>query len=122
MGNEKYLTKIIRAVQHQGINDQVVYELVPDLIYTRKNPAFDVALEILFETEKRCMSSSPDNPRKIQCGYRVMEYLAPVIMDFPYQVKSSGDLDTDDYSQALTVVRKWFLEKGNTYKIIDNRF
>ncbi len=122
MGNDKYINNVAETARMQTLNDDVVYEIVPGLIYTRKKPAIDVAIEILFNDQKKCYSSSPDNPVKIFCGYRVMEYLAPVIKDFPYGVKTSGDIDTDNYEKALTEVQKWFLEKGDSYEVLDNAF
>lgn len=122
MGDAKYTARVSETVRRQGANDDVVYELVPDLVYTRQKEAISVALEILFEDKKKCVSSMPDNARPMQCGYRVMEYLAPVINNFPYQTKTSGDIDTNNYEEALTEVRKWFLEKGDNYEIIDNSY
>lgn len=122
MGNEKYIRNVAETVRKQTLNDDVVYELIPGLVYTRQKAAIDVAIEILYNDKKECYSSSPDNPVKMECGYRVMEYIAPVIKDFPYGVKTSGDIDTDSYEMALTEVRKWFLEKGDTYEILDNGY
>jgi hypothetical protein len=51
-----------------------------------------------------------------------MEYLAPVISDFPFEVRTSGDIDTDNYEKALITAREWFLKKGNSYAIIDNSY
>lgn len=122
MGDERYTNRVVNAVRKQGINDDVVYELIPDLIYTRQKPCIDLAVEILFDEKKNCRSSDPDNPVKMQCGYRVMEYLAPVISDFPFKVRTSGDIDTDNYEKALVVAREWFLKKGNSYSVIDNSY
>jgi hypothetical protein len=122
MGDQDYANRVVNAVRRQGINDNVTYELVPDLIYTRQNPCIDYAIEILFDEKKNCRSSNPDNPVKMQCGYRVMEYLAPVIADFPFQVRTSGDLETDNYENALITVREWFLKKGSDYTILDNSY
>ncbi len=122
MGDTDYTNRVVNAVRKQGINDDVMYELVPDLIYTRQKPCIDYAVEILFDEKKNCHSPNPDNPVKMQCGYRVMEYLAPVIADFPYKVRTSGDLDTDNYGKALTTTREWFLKMGSDYTILDNSY
>jgi len=68
------------------------------------------------------MSTDQNNPVKIQCGYRIMEQLAPIIKDFPYGIKTSGDIDTANYREALTNTRKWFSEKKGDYEIIDESF
>jgi hypothetical protein len=122
MGDMEYVNKVVNAVRKQGLNDNVVYELVPDLVYTRQKACIDLAVEFLFEDKKLCTSSNADNPQKMECGYRIMEYLAPVIKDFPFGVKTSGDIDTKDYPAALKTVREWFLSKGSTYEIIDVSF
>ncbi len=122
MGNQEYANKVANAVRRQGLNDDVIYELVPDLIYTRQKVCIDYAIEMLYEDKKKCSSSNPDNPSKMVCGFRVMEYLAPIIQDFPFKVRTSGDIYTDNYPKALNKIREWFLEKGSSYSIIDNSF
>ena len=119
MGDETYANRVEKAVRNQGLNDDVIYELVPDLIYTRQKACIDYAIETLYEDKKKCSSPNPDNPSRMVCGFRVMEYLAPVVQDFPFQARISGDIDTDNYSKALDITRKWFLEKGSSYNIID---
>ena len=122
MGDEEYIQKVTNLVKRQELNDDIVYELVPGLIYTRQKECINYVVETLYENKKKCMSSDPDNPQRIQCGYRIMEYLAPVIKDFPYGVKTSGDLDTGNYKEALEKVREWFLQMGNDYQITDTSF
>lgn len=122
MGDQEYISKVVSAVEKQPLNDDVVYELVPDLVYTRQKECIDYAIKIIYEDKKLCRSSNPDNPERIRCGYRVMEYVAPVIKDFPYKVRTSGDLETDDYKKAFETVREFFKNKGDNYTIIDESF
>lgn len=122
MGQADYSAKTTSIIRRQALNNNVVYELVPALIYTRQKQCIDYAIEILYVDEKNCGSSNPDNPTKILCAYRVMEYLAPVIKDFPFGLKTSGDIDADNYKTALIETREWFLKMGSTYEIIDNSF
>ncbi len=122
MGKEEYINKVTAIVRKQGLNDDVVFELIPGLIYTRQKECIGYVIEALYENKKKCTSTNPDNPVRVQCGYRIMEYLAPVVKGFPYKVKVSGDIDTDDYKEALITIREWFLEKGSGYEIIDNSF
>ena len=56
------------------------------------------------------------------CGYRIMEYLAPVIKDFPLKTDASGDVITKDYEHALMQVREWLKNKGEHYVIETNTF
>jgi hypothetical protein len=122
MGTPGYDTRAANLVRKQGLNNDVVYELIPGLIYTRQKACIDYVIETLYNDEKSCISSDPDNPKPMQCGYRVMEMLAPVIKDFPLGIKTSGDIDTDNYQEALAQAREWFLQKGSSYEIIDESY
>jgi hypothetical protein len=51
-----------------------------------------------------------------------MEYLAPVIENYPLKIRGSGDIDTKDYKEALNTVRKWFKKKNGNYEIRKDTF
>lgn len=122
LGVEEEIDFCVDLVKKQTVNDNVIYELVPDLVYIRHRKAIDYLIEILQDESKNCYSANPENPQRIACGYRVMEYLAPIIKDFPIEVDSTGDIIADDYENALKLTRKWFKEKSDNYIIIDNTF
>ncbi|MGE0090741.1 MAG: hypothetical protein AB7S50_14810 [Bacteroidales bacterium] len=122
LGVESEIEYCVNKVKKQPVNDDVIYELVPDLIYTRQRKAFDYILTILQSTEKNCYSANPENPQKIECGYRIMEFLAPVIKNYPLETDSTGDLIIDDYENALITLRKWFIENKTTYVIITDTY
>lgn len=122
MGVEDEIGYCVDMVKKQGVNDDVIYELIPDLIYTKQKESFDYIIEILNSNEKNCFSANPENPQKILCGYRVMEFLAPVIKDFPLEVDSTGDLLIDDYEEALKITREWFVEHSDDYVILKDAF
>ncbi len=108
MGNTKSLNYCVDLAQKvKDGNDKVAY-ILPDLIYTRQKQAIDYCVEILNDDHKHCTSPDPDKDEKICCGYRVMELLAPVIVDFPYELDASGTLNTSDYPSALKESRDWF--------------
>lgn len=117
MGEPYALTSLMDRVKKLPVNDDVVYEVFPDLIYTRQKEAFNYMITALQSDEKNCESADPENAVAIQCGYRIMEQLAPVIRDFPLEVDASGDIKTKDYKKALTTARTWFKEKGEAYEI-----
>lgn len=117
MGEPYALTSLMDRVKKLPVNDDVVYEVFPDLIYTRQKEAFNYMIAALQSDEKNCESADPENAVVIQCGYRIMEQLAPVIKDFPLEVDASGDIKTKDYKKALTTARNWFKEKGEAYEI-----
>jgi len=118
MGDDEATAYCLGMVKQQGINDDVVYELVPDLIYTRQKKAVDYVIEILQDTEENCTSGNPEFGGRIMCGYRVMEYLAPVIVDFPLATDDYGDLMTDDYEAALQQLRVWFNTHQEGYTFV----
>jgi HEAT repeat protein len=122
LGDDEKIDFCIEYIKNQPLNDDVIYELVPDLIYTRNKKVIDYLVEILLDETKNCHSANPENPQKIECGYRMMEYLAPVIKDFPLKIDSSGDLIADDYEEALKITRNWFKEHDSNYAIVDYTF
>ncbi len=114
-----YCVSFVRSV---GVNDRVIYNLFPDLVYMRTKEAVDYMVEVLMSDAKNCYSPNPDNPVKIRCGYRVMEYLAGIIKDFPIKTDSYGEADIDDYEVALVLSRDWFKQHLNDYEIDKSRF
>ncbi len=109
LGDTTEVNYVLIRAKRLSVNNDFIYHFMPDLIYTRQKEVFDYLVKQLQSDEKKCVSSHPDYPNAISCGYRIMEALAPVVKDFPYKVLASGDLDTDDYKQALADVRKWFI-------------
>ena len=122
MGDETALAFLISQVERNGMNDDVVAILVPDLIYTQQRQAFDVLIEALYDDTPLCLSSNPDNEVAILCGYRIMEMLAPVIKDFPLELEASGDIKTDSYERSLQELRRWFEQRRTTYEILTEEF
>jgi hypothetical protein len=118
LGEPNALAFILQRVQKLGINDDVVYDIFPDLVYTRQRQAFNYLIEVIKGDEKKCKSADPENPEPINCGYRVLELIAPVIKNFPLKTDPSGDLEVKEYAVALRQVRKW-LEKNPDYEIIN---
>jgi len=108
MGDGEATDYCLNSIKAAGINSSVVYDLLPDLVYTRQHKCFDYLIEILENNEPLCESANPNTSGRILCGYRIMEFLAPVIEKFPLQTSSSGDLLSGDYKQALKLVREWF--------------
>jgi hypothetical protein len=117
MGEPSALALTLDRVKKLPVNDDVVYEVFPDLIYTRQKEAFNYMIAALQDDDKKCESADPENAVAIPCGYRIMEHVAPVIQDFPLAVDASGDIKTKDYKKALTTARNWFKEKGAAYEI-----
>lgn len=117
MGDPESIQSIMRRVQRLPVNDDVVYEVFPDLIYTLQRQAIDYLVVELKSDEKKCYTADAEDETPITCAYRIMEMLAPVIEKYPLQVDASGDIQTKDYKKSLTTVRAWF-EKSKNYQII----
>lgn len=118
IGDEPSLDFILAAVRKRGVNDRVVYNDFPGLIYTRQRKAFDYLIKELFSDEQKCHSPNPNIVRKMTCGYRIMEMLAPVIKDFPLRVTAAGTINAKNYDNALEKARKWLRQHETDYEII----
>lgn len=117
MGDQAATDFCVRKVRSLSVNDDVVYDVLPDLVYTRQKAAFDYLLEIIESDEKNCSSPNPDSNAKILCAYRVIEQIAPFIENFPLSVDASGDINVTDYGVALTNVRVWIKTNKENYTI-----
>lgn len=107
-GDEQSINHITNRLNSVEINDRFVYRMVPQLVYTRQKPIIDFLVEVIQSDELNCYSANPNSDGKILCGYRVMEYLAPIIVDFPIPLDEFGEPDIKDYLAALEEVRAWF--------------
>ncbi len=121
LGDEEQINYCVDFIRNTGLNDKVIYNLFPDLAYMHAKEAVDYMIEVLNRDSKDCFSPNPDNPVKITCAYRVMEYLAPIIKDFPLATDKDGELDVDNYQEALQVCRRWF-QQNTDYEIDTERF
>jgi HEAT repeat protein len=117
MGDAASVQSLMQRVRKLPVNDDVVYEVFPDLAYTRQPDAISYMVTALNSDEKNCLSADAENEIAIPCAYRVMEQLAPVIEGYPLQLDASGDVKTKDYEKALVTVRNWIGGKGKNYKI-----
>ena len=122
MGDEESTQSILKRSRRLAINDDVLYEIFPDLIYTRQPVLINYMVTVLNSNEKNCLSADTENEIPILCGYRVMEQLAPIIEQYPLKLEASGDIDMKDYSKALVEVRNWFHQRGDNFKINKDRF
>ncbi len=121
MGESSSIKDMMKRVTKLPVNDDIVYEVFPDLIYTRQREAIEYLVEVLNSDAKNCMSADAERETAMVCGYRIMEQLAPIIEGYPLQLDGSGDIKTNDYGGALEIVRQWF-QTHKAYKILNNRF
>jgi hypothetical protein len=119
MGDSFAVSDIYNRIKNLTVNDDVVYQVFPDLIYTRQQTLYAPIVKALHQKGEDCMSADPEREVPIPCGYRIMEQLAPVIDGFPLAVAPGGDLIAPDYAKALEEVRAWF-ETNKTYTILND--
>lgn len=117
LGDTLWLNYCLAKVKKLEVNTQAIYFVYPDLAYTRQREAIEYLVDILQNKSYSCDSPNPESSSKVDCGYRVMEILAPVVVDFPFKVGISGDLRVDNYPKALVEVREWFSQKSGSYQI-----
>jgi hypothetical protein len=121
MGDQASIAYIRNKLGTAVINDDFVYDVAPDLVYTRQKEIFRFLEKVIQSDEKACDSPDPDSNLKMECGYRVMEAITIAIEGFPYQIDESGSLETDNYKTALENIRQWFIQNPD-YKISQNTF
>ena len=110
----------MERVERQPVNDDLVYEIVPYLVYTRRQEAFKFLERIIQSNESTYLSANADNEENILCGYRVLEYIAPVMINFPLPVDEFGELEINDYEAGL--VRQWMAEQEGDYELVMDRY
>jgi hypothetical protein len=122
MGDQQALDIILNRVRTFGASDDVVYEIFPDLVYTRSYRAIHYLQEVVFSDEQNCSSPHADSREKTNCAYRVIELLAPVLKGYPLALDASGDLATSNYPEALGKIRDWFTQQNGNYEILRDTF
>lgn len=117
IGNPESVQYCLEMIRSAGMNDLVVHSLVPDIVYLNQREAIDYLLMKILDDDKLCSSPNPEVELSINCAYRLMEAVAPVIVDFPIELDASGDLLVDDYDEALSQVREWIQANYQSYQI-----
>ncbi len=107
----------IRQVRNMGMNDLVVFELVPDLVFMEYKPAVGFLLEAIMKDERNCSSPNPDSNTSINCAYRILELVAPIIAGFPVEADEDGELLTNDYKESLEQAREWIVRNQDDFSL-----
>jgi hypothetical protein len=115
LGEAESIKWIKEAIGERKLNDESVDVIVPLLLSTKRKELVQWVVDGLYETEALCNSNDPGESKKVQCGYRILEYLSPAIKDFPVKADEFGLIDSD-YVKALETARIWFKENP-TYSI-----
>lgn len=113
--------ELCNRVKEKKIDDDLVMNILPDLIYTRNKKIFDLLVKEILNETPNCISANNDSQEHILCAYRIMEQLAGKIVGFPVQTDRSGEIN-GDYAEALTRARKWILSSKMEYSINTNQY
>lgn len=118
LGDATATETLILGLRDKTINDDVVTNLLPDLIYTHNKKVYELLLKELMNDTPACYSANNDSDEKILCAYRILEQISDKIAGFPVKTTKHCEIE-GDYKEALVVARKWVLD-GNTAFSIDN--
>ena len=111
LGDEYAINWIVKKLSRAN-NQLYVIEVAKDLVYTRQPKILDLCVEALKNPDLLCDCVNPNVSQKIDCGYRLMEKIGPLIKDFPVTFNSLGMLGSDaEYEAALKRVRQWLNER-----------
>ena len=119
LGDPTAVAEVAKRVKKFPINDDVIYRIFPDLLYTRQRALIAITIDALKSDKRSCLSADAEKQVPIPCGYRIMEMLAPVIDGYPLPLDESGDLAVSDYPAALDRVKRFFDSKTNYQIVID---
>ncbi|MEL7428030.1 MAG: hypothetical protein AAFN81_33915 [Bacteroidota bacterium] len=106
-GDPSRIRRLRTLLQTVEVNDDFIYTIAPQLIYTRRQEVFDFFFDQILLDERNCYMADLHGSGQINCAYRLLEMVAPHILNFPLKVGISGDLETDDYPTALETARAW---------------
>ncbi|WP_320020379.1 hypothetical protein [Labilibaculum manganireducens] len=119
-GDETKAKYCVESVRRLGLSDEVVFRLIPDLIYINNKIIYDYLFEEIQKKDLNCLSTDPDNEVQINCAYRLIEFISPHIIDFPVGLSPTGELNVNSYEAALESVRTWIESNKNSYQLINN--
>jgi hypothetical protein len=123
MGEPDMIDYCLQKAEAAPLNDDVVYDLVPDLVYTRQKQLFNYLFKIIERDDASCGSPNPDSDEHIICAYRVIEKIAPVIVEYPLKTDKTGDLINNNADEILLIARKWIKDISATdYELDNNSF
>jgi|GEM_PF-2727691 len=117
LGDKALLANMMKNIKKLPVNDEFVYTVAPMLLYVRQREATNYVLDVIQRKSSYCSVPNPERSGTINCGYRLIEQLPAVINNFPYSLKTSGDLDTPDYKVALNNIRRWINENNESYSM-----
>ncbi len=122
IGDQSRINRLNKLLTSVKVDDDFVYGLLPKLLYTRRPEVINFLFDQILMDKKNCSVADPHTKGQINCAYRLLEAVAPVIENFPLKVSASGDLDITDYPSALEIARGWIKDNRNDYRIITQTY
>lgn len=116
-GNENYAQKMNETLKQQVLNDELIYSALPDVLYTKNKEMFAWLLNGIMSDNKKCSSANNDDPAPMICAYRLIEQLAPHILNFPVSINAKGEIESKDLSKSLADVRAWITKNATSFEI-----
>lgn len=121
-GDERLTNKMLEILKQQVINDDLIYSALPDILYTKNKDLYTHLLNAILSDSKKCSSANNDDNAPIICAYRLIEQLAPQIMNFPVTINTKGEIDSKDLKKTLIEVREWIVKNKNSFEIDKNSY
>lgn len=121
-GNAEKQENLLKNINRYSVNDDFVYTVVPLLTYTRHREIIDFLWQQVSAENRSCKPADAETKGRIDCAFRIVEYLAPIIEGFPVRYDDEGDLLTTDYPKALAEIRRWYAVHSQDYRIITSTF
>lgn len=121
-GDPSRVARLKQLLATVEVTDAFVYETAPKLIYTRRREVIDFLFDEIMKDQRNCDSADTHTRGRINCAYRLLEMVAPVVHDFPLKVGVSGDLEMTDYPTALEIARGWIRDHRDDYRIVTDTF
>jgi hypothetical protein len=107
MGDAESVNYIMNKLQTAKVDDAFVYQVVPDLVYTRSRTIFNFLDGLIKDDNLQCESADPDSGETVACAYRIMEAMVPYVVGVPIKLSNSGDIIEKDYRDVLLKLRHW---------------
>ncbi|MFT6129287.1 MAG: hypothetical protein ACJATN_001009 [Neolewinella sp.] len=121
-GDEERRDNLMKNLRRIDVNDEFVYAVVPLLVYTRDRAVFKYLWELVITENMTCTPADAETEGRIDCAYRIVEYLGTAIEGFPVKIDEDHNLITKDYAAALAEIRRWYAAHTKDYVITTNTY
>ncbi len=104
LGDQKQIDYLINWVKNSGRDYRNDEFLFPCLAYTKDKKAFDYIFEEINTANK-------------SIGAKLIELVAPTIVNFPIKLEDGDDIDYEEWEQALKTTKDWYQKNKDNYVI-----